>query len=75
MPNKSWVKTAQEQRKKFTPKKGFNVVAVDDYEMPGEGLYLVAHFDTREEAEKAAKEHTKKRGETAFVYGPEDEKK
>jgi hypothetical protein len=37
----------------FTPPSGFNLVGLNDYELPGEQLYLIAHFSTIEEAEAA----------------------
>jgi hypothetical protein len=66
----SWVKMAAEQIEKFTPKPGggFNVVAVDAYEMPGEALYLVGNYKTEEEANKMARDHARKSGDKAYVY-------
>ena len=62
-------------KEQLTPKagEGYNVVGLDDYEEPGDELYLVANVDTQEEAEKLAKEHTAKTKDKAFVYGPPDE--
>ncbi len=42
---------------RFSPKTGFNVVGEDDFELPGERLFLLGHFATKEEAEAAAQEH------------------
>jgi hypothetical protein len=52
------------------PKKGFNLVGVDDMATPGEQLYLVANFATRGEAERAAK--SRQTTDKLYVYGPED---
>lgn len=41
--------------KKFTPDKGFNLVGIDDFGMPGESLYLIEHFDTKDDAIVAQK--------------------
>ena len=38
---------------RFIPNEGFNVVGVDSFEEPGDELYLIGHFATREEAEAA----------------------
>ena len=57
---------------KFIPKAGFNVVGVDEFEMPGDQLYLVGHF-VDEKAAKAALAKFKKanQDEQAYIYGPE----
>jgi hypothetical protein len=60
-------------KEKFLPKQGYNVVGVDDFEVPGEQLYLVGHFVTREEADEARKRFEERNpGHEAHVYGPED---
>jgi hypothetical protein len=64
----SWIVKAGEQIKKFTPKSGFNVVAVDDQELPGEALYLVAHYDDQKEAAQAARAYQAKSGDKTYVY-------
>ena len=45
-----------DSRKKFIPESGFNVVGIDTFELPGEELYLIKHYDN----EKDAKEYAKK---------------
>ena len=40
----------ERHRREHVPKSGFNLVGMDAFEMPGEELYLIAHFATREEA-------------------------
>lgn len=47
------VQVILDEMNEFTPETGFNLVGIDSYEMPGEKLYLIAHFDTLKEAEKA----------------------
>jgi predicted RNA-binding protein YlxR (DUF448 family) len=69
--DKSWLELAQQEIKRLTPARGFNVVAVDAYEMPGEGLYLVKHCETEEEAKKVAVAHEKKSKDKTYVYSPE----
>jgi hypothetical protein len=64
----TWIDLAAAQIKKLTPKTGFNVVAVDSYENPGEALYFVDHFDNAEEAEKARATYQKKHKDVAYVY-------
>ena len=62
----------REDMKRHTPKTGFNVVAVDDFEPAGEQIYLVAHRDTREEAEQALKDfQAKNKTDKAYIYGPQ----
>lgn len=65
---KSWIQQAQEQIEKLTPKKGFNVVAVDSHESPGEALYLVDHCNDAKKAEKLRTAHEKKSGNKTYVY-------
>lgn len=61
------------------PGGGYNVVGVDTFDEPGEALFLVDNFPTREEAEaaKADKERElEERGECCvryYVYGPRAE--
>jgi len=67
-----------DETKEMTPKMGFNIVEFDDFAPPGEMLTLVAHTETREEAEKVKKQYQKKAellsasGSAApdyFIYG------
>lgn len=59
-------------KKEFTPKKGFNLVGVDDFEEPGDELYLISHHATRGEAEQAKKNRkTANPDETLHIYGSE----
>jgi hypothetical protein len=73
MADKSWVERSSEAIERFMPKagEGFNVVAVDAYEEPGDELYLVGNFESEAEAEEAAAAHTKRSGDKAYVYAPE----
>jgi hypothetical protein len=60
-----------EAKKKLTPATGFNVVAVDSYERdPDCELVLVAHFETREEADAKCAAVVADGG-TAYVYAPD----
>ena len=63
---KPYLKAVLEERERLTPEKGFNIVTFDDFGRPGEMLELVAHADTKEEAEKI-KQALK--GETVYIYG------
>jgi hypothetical protein len=65
---KSWIDAATAQVKELTPKTGFNVVAVDASEKPGDALYLVGHFDDAAAAEKARAAHQAKSKNIAYVY-------
>jgi hypothetical protein len=69
MADKTWLDKAADQIAQFTPKTGYNVVAVDRMEKPGEALYLVEHYDDAVAAEKARAAHEKKSGNPSYVYG------
>lgn len=63
----------RKDKKKWIPTDGFNVVGVDDFEDPGEQLYLVGHYATREEAQAALKKFQDRNpGHMAHVYGPDN---
>jgi len=55
----------------MTPKagEGFNVVGVDSFEEAGDELYLVAHFDTRVEAERKVESYQKSTMDRIHIYG------
>ena len=56
--------------REFTPDEGYNLVGVDSFEAPGEELYLIDHFATREEAEAAkARFEAENPGDKVHVYG------
>ena len=62
-----------EAMRRFVPKpgKGYNVVGVDDYESPGNELFLVGNFPTKSAAEKAKKAREKQApGNKFYVYPP-----
>ena len=63
---KPYAEVVLDEVKKYTPKKGFNVVTFDEFGRPGEMLELITHADTKEEAEKI--KQTLK-GETVYIYG------
>jgi hypothetical protein len=57
---------------KFIPKSGYSVVGIDDFEMPGEQLYLIGHFGSEQAAQSALTKFRKDNpSEKAYVYGPE----
>ncbi len=53
---------------RMTPKTGANVVGVDDFEDPGEELYLVKHCASVAEAEAYAKAYRKKHPDSDPVH-------
>lgn len=58
------------QKKEMTPKKGFNLVGLDDFERPGEQLFLISHHDTEPEARAASRKYNKLNKDTkTFIYG------
>lgn len=69
---KSRHQTMLDEKKEMIPKSGYNVIEVDDFAPLGEQLTCIKHFETRDEAEKFAKEHTSEEM-PVYVYGPEDE--
>jgi hypothetical protein len=70
--SESWIDEAFAQVDQLTPATGFNVVAVDSMELPGEGLYLVSHHATQEEAEAARAAHQAASGDKTYVYAARD---
>ena len=60
-----------DEKARFIPKAGFNLVGADRFDPPGECLYLISHHDTREDAERAMAAYP--RGmDSVFIYGPDD---
>lgn len=60
-------------KKALTPKKGFNVVAVDTFEEPGDELYLVSNHATEAEANEACSARKRSHPhEPCYVYGPDN---
>ena len=47
-----FIDLAIEERKKVTPKDGFNIVLYDSYAPLGENLTIIKHVDTKEETKK-----------------------
>lgn len=67
-----YLKAMLKQKKSMIPKKGYNLVGLDDYERSGEQLFLIGSFASLKEAEKAQKKHSKSNPDTrTFIYGPE----
>jgi hypothetical protein len=60
-----------EAKAKMTPKTGFNVVGVDDFEMPGDELFLVGHYESKEDADHALAQAKAASPKTAYyIYDP-----
>ena len=70
----SFMDTVMERVKamdRFIPREGFNVVGVDSFEEPGDELYLIGHYATREEAEAArANAERENPMEKVHIYEP-----
>ncbi|AHM61576.1 hypothetical protein D770_16610 [Flammeovirgaceae bacterium 311] len=62
-----------EQKKKFVPQCGYNLVGVDHYEIPGsdEALFLIAHTDSLEEARRLRAQYDGNEWITAYIYTPD----
>lgn len=68
MAEETWLDKMLADRDEHTPKTGYNLVGIDDYEEPGKQLYLINHFDAYEEASEAQKKY---KG-NSVIYGPDD---
>lgn len=64
------IKAMLAQKKKLTPKRGFNLVGLDDFEAPGEQLFLISQHKTEAEAKTAQKKYGTKT--KTFIYGSAD---
>lgn len=54
------------------PGQGYNLVGLDDYEEPGDELYLVGQFKTWALADGARRERRRRKPDEAlFIYGSE----
>jgi hypothetical protein len=53
----SLIDAIKKERQLFTPKTGYTLVGLDCFELPGEQMYLIAHYDKRKDAEKAQEQH------------------
>ncbi|WP_224999931.1 hypothetical protein [Cesiribacter sp. SM1] len=62
-----------EQKQKYVPKTGYNVVGVDRYEIPGsdDALFLIAHTHSLQEAEHIRAQYNGNEGITAYIYTPD----
>ncbi|MAT11560.1 MAG: hypothetical protein CMM02_11185 [Rhodopirellula sp.] len=59
---------AWELKQSMIPKDDtFNVVSIDEHEMPSEALYFVGNYDTKAEAHSKQKEQERK-GIRTFIY-------
>jgi len=73
LPKNSMWDSMLANKKAALPTTGFNLVGCDDFELPGEQLYVISNHATREEAEHAQSEYkTQHPDETTYVYSPED---
>lgn len=61
----SFVELLLKDRELHTPKSGYELVCVDDYEFFGEQLYAIGNFETLEEALAAKK---KVHGVKCMIY-------
>lgn len=60
------------EKERFIPDEGFNLVGVDTFEDPGEELFLIGNYATKEEAEKERKNRLKDNPDERFyIYEPE----
>ncbi len=58
------------QKAALTPKKGFNLVGLDDYEDPGEQLFLISSHKTEAEATASQKRYKSRNKDVkTFIYG------
>jgi len=67
-----YIQKCLKEREELTPKKGFNVVTLDDFSPPGEMLTLVGRAETYEEAKKIAKENEGESG-PVYIYEAEEQ--
>jgi hypothetical protein len=58
-------------KEKMTPKQGFDLVGLDDFEVePEDELYFIEHFETQKEAEAAQKARKEDDpDEVTYVFG------
>ena len=49
---------SEQEKLALTPESGFNLVGIDPFEVTGNKLYFVEHFDMYQDALKAKKERT-----------------
>jgi len=63
------LRAMQKDMQRFIPATGFNVVGVDDFEPPGEQLYLISHHDDQAGAEAALEAfQARSKGDKAYIY-------
>ncbi|MGH9856324.1 MAG: hypothetical protein ACRD4B_00635 [Acidobacteriota bacterium] len=68
MAEETWLDKMMADRDKHTPKTGYNLVGIDDFEEPGKQLYLIGHFDTYDWALEAQKKY---KGDSV-IYEPDN---
>ena len=71
----STLKAMLAQKAEMTPKAGFNLVGLDDFEDPGEQLFLIGHYETEAKAKAAQALHkTRNKDVRTFIYGAGEKK-
>lgn len=73
MPTEEQISKMLAAKESLIPTEGYNLVGLDDFEDPGEELYLIGNYATAAEAEvvKVARENAGE-GDRMFIYGPDD---
>lgn len=66
MEEENFIKKMLDDMDRHTPKTGYNLVGIDDFEPFGEQLYFIRHYETYDAAEAAQEQLT---GETV-IYPP-----
>lgn len=51
------IQTILDEIGEFTPETGFDLVGIDPFGIPGESLYFIAHFETKEAAKAEQEIH------------------
>lgn len=76
--SKNVLEDVSRDKAQFIPKKGYRLVGVDSFAMPGEAAYDIGLFDTKAEAEaekkriEAENERIGAISDKMHVYGPND---
>lgn len=71
---KSMMELVLENKQRYIPKQGYNLVGVDTFEHPGEELFLISHHDDPMEAKTAQQAFQQANPDTpAYIYAAEGE--
>lgn len=69
------LKAMMDQMDALTPKEGYNLVGLDDYEEPGDQLFLIGHYKTHARALAAQSDHNRRNKDVkTYIYGPPEKK-